>query len=110
WRKSVTPGPGGAVERELEAALWRLLAVSGRDDGETFLRRLDEGEDAFATSTEPRWIAWRHALAARRAVVEGDPDAAESAVNAGREVIEKCDRSGSTALTLAYLAQIEVAA
>jgi diguanylate cyclase (GGDEF)-like protein len=106
----VTAGPGGTLEADLEAALWRLFAVSGRDDAPTLLRRLAEAEDALAGAAEPRWLAWRSALAARRALAEEDPEAAATAVAAGREVLEKCDRTPHTASTLAYLAHVEVTA
>jgi diguanylate cyclase (GGDEF)-like protein len=106
----VTAGPGGTLEADLEAALWRLFAVSGRDDAPAFLRRLAEAEDSLSGAVEPCWLAWRQALAARRALAEEDPEAAENAVAAGREALEKCDRTPHTALTLAYLAHVEVAA
>ena len=65
---------------------------------------------AFAESTEPHWIAWRHALAARRALIESDPDAAAEDVAAAREALDKCAPSADTALAMAYLAHVEVTA
>ena len=56
----------------------------------------------------PRWVAWRHALAARRALIESDPDAAADDVAAAREALDKCPPSADTALLMAYLAHVEV--
>ena len=49
-------------------------------------------------ATEPHWIAWRHALTARRALIESDPEAAVVDVAAAREALDKCEPSADTAL------------
>jgi diguanylate cyclase (GGDEF)-like protein len=90
--------------------LWRLLAASAREDATAFIALLDEGGQAFAESTEPRWTAWRHALTARRALIENDPEAAAGDVAAAREALDKCLPSADTALVMAFLAHVEVRA
>src|SRR5688500_15543270 len=62
----VTAAPASMPSGVLEAALWRLLCGSERQDGDPFLALLDETAEAFAGGSEPRWDAWRSALAARR--------------------------------------------
>jgi diguanylate cyclase (GGDEF)-like protein len=106
----VTPGSARVAPGELKAALWRLLAVGHRDDATEFLGLLDETERALADAPEPVWNVWRHALAARRNLLENDPDAVPEQVTAAREVLDKCDPSAETALAMAYLAHVEVAA
>jgi diguanylate cyclase (GGDEF)-like protein len=105
----VTPGPA-VVSGDLEAALWRLLSESGRQDGDAFLALIDGAAGVFAGSSEPLWAAWRSALAARRAVIESDPDAAAEDVATAREALDKCPPSPDSALALAYLAHVQVAA
>ena len=99
----VTPG-------DLEAVLWRLLDVSGGEDATAFLVLLDDVRDALDTAGEPAWTAWRHALAARQCVIEGDPDGASAEVALAREALAACPPDAGTALTLAYLAHVEVTA
>ena len=106
----MSPGPTRVTEGDLEAALRRLLAASDREDPAAFLRELDGAEEAFAASAEPRWMAWRQALAARRGLVEGDAGLTSEAVAAAREALDKCAPSAETALTMAYLAHVEVTA
>ena len=106
----MTPGPAVVASGDLEAALWRLLSGSDREDGDEFLTLLDETADVFAGSPDPRWVAWRNALAARRALLESDPDAAAAEVASARESLDKSPPSADVALALAYLAHIEVAA
>jgi diguanylate cyclase (GGDEF)-like protein len=106
----VTPGSIPVTHGDLEAALWRVLAASGRDDVAAFHAELDAVEPALAAASEPRWTAWRHALAARRGLVDGDRDAAAAAVAAAREALVACRPSASTALVLAYLGHVEAAA
>src|SRR5829696_2642182 len=108
--RSVTPGSARIAPGELTAALWRLLAVGHRDDAAGFLGLLDDTADAIAETSEPVWIAWRHALAARRSLLENDPEAVPEQVTAAREALDKCDPSGDTALAMAYLAHVEVTA
>ena len=95
---------------DLEAALQRLVSGSDRQDGEPFLALLDETAAAFAGSSDPRWTAWRSALAARRALVEGDHDAAAHEVTAAVESLDKCTPSAGTALAMTYLAHVQVGA
>ncbi|MGY1604016.1 diguanylate cyclase [Geodermatophilus sp. SYSU D00815] len=106
----MTPGSARVTQSDLEAALWRLLAAGDRDDTSAFLAGLDDAEAALTTATEPRWLAWRHALAARRGLVESDPRAVSDAVAAAREALEKCPPTADTALAMAYLAHVEVTA
>jgi diguanylate cyclase (GGDEF)-like protein len=106
----LTPGPAVVAPGDLEAALWRLLAGSDRQDGDDFLALVDDTAEVFAGSPDPRWVAWCSALAARRALLEGDPDVAAQEVAAARESLDKCDPSADVALALAYLAHIQVAA
>ena len=95
---------------DLEAVLWRLISGSDSQDGTPFLALLDEAAAAFAGSPDPRWTAWRSALAARRALLENDPGAAAQDVSAALEALDKCTPSADTALAMAYLAHIQVGA
>src|SRR6185312_7964505 len=69
---SVTPGPAHVTEGDLEAALWRLLTASDREDPTAFRAALDDAEPILGPATEPLWVAWRHVLAARRGLLDGD--------------------------------------
>jgi diguanylate cyclase (GGDEF)-like protein len=103
----VTPGPERLTEGDLDGALWRLLSASDRDDPAAFTAEHDRAAEALAAATDPRWIAWRHALAARRALVEGDLEAVAAGVSAARDALRRCSPCAQTALTLAYLAAVE---
>jgi diguanylate cyclase (GGDEF)-like protein len=98
------------VPSTLPELLSQLLSAATREDPATFLRLLDDAAESFAEPTEPHWIAWRHALAARRSLVENDPDAAATDVSAARECLDKVSASADTALLLAWLAHVEVLA
>jgi len=106
----VTPGPARVASGDLQAALWGLLAAGHRDDVTGFLALLDDADAAFAAASEPLWVAWRHALAARRALIECDPDAAAEDVAAARDALDKCEPSADTALAMAHLAHVQVTA
>ena len=106
----MTPGPALVASGDPEAALWRLLSGSDRQDDDDFLALLDATAEVVAGSSDPRWVAWRSALAARRALVAGEPDATAREVAAARESLDKCTPSADVALALAYLAHVEVAA
>jgi diguanylate cyclase (GGDEF)-like protein len=106
----VKPSPARVASGDLSAVLWRLLDASSREDSTAFLTLLDDADGAFAGSPDPRWVAWRHALAARRALIESDPELSAESVAAAREALDKCPPSADTALTLAYLAHVEVTA
>jgi diguanylate cyclase (GGDEF)-like protein len=106
----LSPSPARVASGDLAAVLWRLLDASSREDSTAFLALLDDADEALAESTEPRWTAWRHVLTARRALIESDPEAAVESVAAAREALDKCPPSADTALTLAYLAHVEVTA
>ena len=69
-------------------------------------------DDALAERDRAaRGSAWRHAFAARRGPDRrATPEAAAEAVAAAREALDKCPPSADTALTLAYLAHVEVTA
>jgi diguanylate cyclase (GGDEF)-like protein len=92
------------------ALLWPLLAAGARDDRAAFLALMGDADAAFAGSPEPRWVAWRHALAAHRALIDDEPEAAAGEVTAAREALDKCLPSHDTALTMAWLAHVEVLA
>ncbi|MGY1661147.1 diguanylate cyclase [Geodermatophilus sp. SYSU D00705] len=105
----MTAGPDRLVEAELEDVLWRLLAASSRDDPTVFTTEHDRAEAVLVAATEPHWTAWRHAFAARRGLLDGDRDVAASGVRAARDAVVRCAPTDRTALTLAYLAHVEVA-
>ncbi len=104
------PGPAPVAPGDLEAALWRLLSGSERRDDDSILALVDETADEIAGSSDPRWAAWRSALSARRALIHDDSEAASRDVAAALESLGKCAPSADTALTMAYLAHIQVAA
>jgi diguanylate cyclase (GGDEF)-like protein len=110
----VSSGPArrapDASSGDLAELLERLLSASVREETATLLPLLDEASMAFAEATTPHWTTWRHALAARRALIDDDPEAAADAVSAAREALDKCAPSTDTALAMAYLAHVEVAA
>ena len=68
----MTPSPARVASGDLAAALWRLLDASSREDSTAFLTALDDADGALAESSEPRWTAWRHTFAARRAFIRGE--------------------------------------
>ena len=102
--------PARVASADLTVVLWELLTASAREDATAFLALLADAEDALCANLEPSWIGWRHALAARRALIENDPDAAAAAVAAAREALEECAPSADTALLMAFLAHGEVLA
>jgi diguanylate cyclase (GGDEF)-like protein len=106
---AASSGPSPAELARLQAALWRLLAVGDRDDDD-FRGLLEDVDDALSGAHDPYWSAWRSALAARRSLADGEPDAAAESVAASREALHSCLPSAWTALTLAYLAHVEVTA
>jgi diguanylate cyclase (GGDEF)-like protein len=110
----VTPRPDRGVSDSAtgpDAVLWRLLSPAAlRHDTDEFSSLIDEADAAFADATEPHWIAWRHALAARRAVLDDDRAIVSTEVAAAREALEKDTPSIDTALVTAYLAHVEVTA
>jgi diguanylate cyclase (GGDEF)-like protein len=107
---ALSASPARVASEDLAAVLWRLLEAGSREDSSAFLVLLDDADEALLQSTEPRWTAWRHGLRARRALIEGDPEAAAASVSAAREALDKCPPSADTALALAYLADVEVTA
>jgi diguanylate cyclase (GGDEF)-like protein len=106
----VTPRPARVASGDLEVELWRLLTASDREDATAFLALLDETAGTFEAAAEPRWVAWRHAFAARRAVIESDPEAAAADVSTARDLLDKIAPSAETALLMAYLAHVQVSA
>jgi diguanylate cyclase (GGDEF)-like protein len=106
----VTDAADSLPSGDLEAALQRLISGSDRPDDDSFLALLDETADTFTGSADPRWDAWRSALAARRALVESDHTAAAQEVSAALESLDKCAPSADTALAMAYLAHVQVGA
>ena len=109
-RRSARLVSGSDPDAELWAALWRLLAVSEREDQTTFLDLLDDSADAFAASGDPFWAAWGHAFAGHRAVLEGASEEAASEVVAARDLLDACPPSADVALAMAYLAHVQVTA
>ena len=104
-------GPAPVAPGDLEAALWRLLSGGDRrDDDDTILALVDETADAVAGSSDPCWVVWQSALSACRALIHDDLEAASSDVAAALESLDKCLPSADTALAMAYLAHIQVAA
>ncbi len=106
----VTPGPEHFTDGDLDDALWRLLAAGDRDDPAAFTAEHDRAAAALEAATDPRWTAWRHALAARRGLVDGDREAVAAGVAAARDALGRCLPGAQTALALAHLASVEVAA
>ncbi|RBY87493.1 diguanylate cyclase [Blastococcus sp. TF02A-26] len=106
----MTPGTIRVTERDLDAALWRLLAASDPVDPPAFAREHDELAPLFLSATDPTWVAWRHAFDARRALIDAEPDAVPAAVGAARTALGGCPPTALTALTLAYLAHVEATA
>ncbi|GAB3320058.1 hypothetical protein GCM10027451_40460 [Geodermatophilus aquaeductus] len=106
----MTPGPSPVTDGDLDAALWCLLAASGRDDAAAFRAGLDDVEARLDAAGDPCWAAWRHTLAARRGLLDGDRDATVAGVAAAREDLGGCPPTASTALVLAYLAHVEATA
>ena len=97
----MTPGPARVAPGALQAVLWRLLDASDREDPAAFLALVDAAGDAFAGSGEPTWTAWRHAVDARRALLDGDEDGRAAGVAAARELLDECPVSSETALLVA---------
>ncbi|MGY1723889.1 diguanylate cyclase [Blastococcus sp. SYSU DS0533] len=106
----MSPGPSRVAPGDLQTALWPLLDASDREDPVPFLALVDQVDDAFPDASWPVWQAWRHAFAARRALVDGDAAAAASGIAAAREQLDACPASAETALLMAYLAHVETTA
>jgi diguanylate cyclase (GGDEF)-like protein len=98
------------ADSAVEEALWRLLDASGRDDDARLLAELGAAEAALAATDHPYGAAWRHAVAARRAVRDDDAAGVGEQVGAAREALEKCPAAPATALLMAYLAAVAAAA
>jgi diguanylate cyclase (GGDEF)-like protein len=94
----------------LETARWRLLAASDAADARVFSAELADVDDALAGTGQPCWDAWAAAFGARAAVLDDDHDGAAAGVATARSALERCPPSAERALTLAYLAHVEVAA
>jgi diguanylate cyclase (GGDEF)-like protein len=97
-------------DAELWTVLWRLLALSAREDQTTFLDLLDDSAEALAATPDPYWGAWRHAFAARRAVLAGAPEEAAAEVTRAGDRLDRCPPSADVALVTAYLAHVQVTA
>jgi diguanylate cyclase (GGDEF)-like protein len=106
----VTPGPEAVDERQLVTARWRLLAASDAGDAGAFGAEFAAVEGALRSAGSPCWDAWAGAFAARAQLDGGDLAAAAADVAAARTALEGCPPSAERALTLAYLAHLEVAA
>jgi diguanylate cyclase (GGDEF)-like protein len=109
-RRSARLVSGSDPVAGLWTALWRLLALSDRENQTAFLDLLDDRADALAATADPFWGAWRHAFAARRAVLGDAPEeAAAEVVRAGVQ-LDRCPPSADVALVTAYLAHVQVLA
>jgi diguanylate cyclase (GGDEF)-like protein len=106
----VSPGAGAVDEQLLQTARWRLLAASDASDGRVFSAELADVADALASTGQPRWDAWSAAFTARAALLDGDVDGAATDVATARAALERCSPTAERALTLAYLAHVEVTA
>ncbi|MEU2348368.1 GGDEF domain-containing protein [Modestobacter sp. NPDC049651] len=106
----MTAEPEVVDEQRLEAARWRLLATSDSDDVAAFDAELAGVLAAFTHADAPRWLAWAQAFAARSELVSGAPETAAEHVAAARAALDHCGPSAEQALTLAYLAWLEVTA
>jgi diguanylate cyclase (GGDEF)-like protein len=106
----VSPGPRVIDDLLLETARWRLLAASDAADARVFSVELAVVADALAGTGQPSWDAWAAAFAARAALLDGDVDGAATEVATARAALERCRPSADRALTLAYLAHVEVTA
>ncbi|MGY1840726.1 MULTISPECIES: GGDEF domain-containing protein [unclassified Modestobacter] len=98
------------LEPMLETVRWRLLAASSAEDARAFTAELDRAAVVLTATRQPAWSAWSHAFTARAQLLAGDTDAAADAVAAARAALELCPASAERALTLAYLAHVEVTA
>jgi diguanylate cyclase (GGDEF)-like protein len=105
----VTPGPDRVVVDDLPAEFWLPLAADERADAATLLPLLDAVHTA-APGGHPLQAAARLVLAARRALLDDDLPALDDALTAAREALEACPPSVETALLMAYLAHVQVAA
>jgi len=106
----VTLRPPSVDDDLLEMARWRLLAASEEADSRVFSAELAVVADALGAADEPCWRAWSAAFAAQAALLDGDPDGAAVDVATCRAALEGCPPTAEHALTLAYLAHVEVAA
>jgi diguanylate cyclase (GGDEF)-like protein len=106
----VSPGVGTVDEQLLQTARWRLLAASDASDARVFSAELADVADTLASTGQPCWDAWSAAFAARAALLDGDVDGAATDVATARAALERCSPTAERALTLAYLAHVEVAA
>ena len=106
----MTPGAPAVDEQQLSAARWRLLAASDAGDARAFGAEFAAVESALGATGSPCWDAWARAFNARAQLDGGDPDGASHSVTAARADLERCPPTAERALTLAYLAHVEVAA
>src|SRR5215216_3026491 len=106
----MSPGGGTADDRALQAARWRLLAASDASDGRIFATELADVADVLSDTGQPCWDAWSAAFTARAALLDGEVDDAATSVATARAALERCRATPERALTLAYLAYVEVTA
>ena len=99
-----------ASDQLLDTARWRLLAASDEADTRVFSIELALVSDQLDAAAEPCWQAWSAAFAARAALLDGDVDGTAAGVAACRAALALCPPSAEHALTLAYLAHVEVTA
>ena len=102
--------PGTVDDQLLEDARWRLLSASDPSDARVFAAELADVADALAGSGEPCWDAWSAAFTARAALLDGDVAGSATEVATARAALERCSPTAERALTLAYLAHVEVTA
>lgn len=106
----MSTAPTSVDDQLLETACWRLLAATDASDGRVFSAELAVVADVLHGTGQPRWDAWSAAFAARAALLDGDVDGAATDVAAARAALERCRPTAERALTLAYLAHVEVTA
>nr|WP_243850419.1 GGDEF domain-containing protein [Modestobacter marinus] len=86
------------------------MTASAAEDAGVFADEFARVSEGLATTGEPCWDAWSAAFTARAALFDADLDGAADAVGVARSVLAECLPSAEHALTLAYLAHLEVAA
>ncbi|MCZ2817195.1 GGDEF domain-containing protein [Modestobacter sp. VKM Ac-2984] len=102
--------PGLPADERLQTARWRLLTASAAEDARVFTDEFARAADDLSATGDPCWDAWSAAFTARAALFDADLDGAADAVGAARAALAECLPSAEHALTLAYLAHLEVAA
>jgi diguanylate cyclase (GGDEF)-like protein len=104
----VTAGSQVVEDAQLQSARWRLLTASSAEDPAAFQDTLAEVAPGLAGTGLPCWDAWAAAFAARGRLLDGDPEGAAEDVTAAEAALERCRPTAERALTLAYLAHVQL--